>query len=121
MNFSFFNTDANTSNNKTNLFNTNSNTQNTQNNNDIISLINTSILINIHNHPLELCYIIERKNYGTGWNCNKCAKNFSYDTPSFYCTFCDFDLCHNCLGEYRLNEIKINDNISNNYKLIKQI
>ena len=123
MNFNFFNTDVNNNNNKTSLFNTNNNTQNTQNNNinDIISLINTSILVNIHNHPLELCYTIERKNYGTGWNCNKCTKTFSYDIPSFYCTFCDFDLCHNCLGEYRLNEIKINDNNSNNYKLIQQI
>ena len=123
MNFNFFNTDANNNNNKTSLFNTNNNTQNTQNNNinGIISLINTSILVNIHNHPLELCYTIERKNYGTGWNCNKCTKTFSYDIPSFYCTFCDFDLCHNCLGEYRLNEIKINDNNSNNYKLIQQI
>ena len=123
MNFNFFNTDVNNNNNKTSLFNTNNNTQNTQNNNinGIISLINTSILVNIHNHPLELCYTIERKNYGTGWNCNKCTKTFSYDIPSFYCTFCDFDLCHNCLGEYRLNEIKINDNNSNNYKLIQQI
>ena len=117
MNFSFSNTDANNYINKTNLFNTNNNIQN--NNNDIISLINTSIIVNIHDHPLELCYTIERKNYGTGWHCNKCSNNFSYDTPSFYCTFCDFDLCHNCLGEYQLNEIKINN--SNNYKLIQQI
>ena len=73
------------------LFNNN----NPNYNNDIYSFINCLILINAHNHPLKLCYPLERKNYGNGWTCNKCFCNFSYEYPSFYCTFCDFDLCKN--------------------------
>ena len=91
MKFDFLSTDNN-----------NKNNYNSQkNNSDILSLLNSSIQINVHNHPLRYCYAIERQNYGTGWTCNKCSKSYSYDTPSFYCTICDFDLCQKCLGEYR--------------------
>ena len=116
MDYCFFNNDDNKFNNRFKNLNKLEN----NNNDDIISLINPSIQINIHNHPLKLCYTIERKNFGTGWICNKCSLNFSYDTPSFYCTICDFDLCQKCLGEYRLNEIKIFDNDSNNFTAIQQ-
>jgi len=35
------------------------------------SLTDLSIQVNAHEHPLKLCYPIERKSYGTGWTCNK--------------------------------------------------
>jgi len=103
-----------------NLFNNNfSITNKTINNNGMISFIDSSILVNAHEHPLKLCYNIERKFYGTGWTCNKCSSSFTYDIPSYYCTFCDFDLCQNCVGEYKLNEIKIYDTNLNDFKLIQ--
>ena len=95
------------------------NNNNPNYNNDIYSFINCLILINAHNHPLKLCYPLERKNYGNGWTCNKCFGNFTYEYPSFYCTFCDFDLCKKCIGEYRLNEINIYENNFNNFSFIQ--
>ena len=90
-------------------------------NNNLISLINFSVLINAHEHPLQLCYPLGRKSFGTGWTCNKCSTCFSYDEPSFYCTFCDFDVCKKCLAEYRFNEINIYDTSSNIYKSEQRI
>ena len=90
-------------------------------NNNITSPINFSIQINAHKHPLQLCYPLGRKSFGTGWTCNKCSTSFSYDESSFYCTFCDFDVCQKCLGEYRFNEINIYDTTSNNYKCEQSI
>ena len=90
-------------------------------NNKLISLINFSVIINAHEHPLQLCYPLGRQKYGTGWTCNKCSTSFSYNEPSFYCTSCDYDVCLKCLGEYRVNEINIYDTTSNNYKYEKSI
>ena len=78
-------------------------------NNNLTSLINFSVIINVHEHPLQLCYPLARKNYGTGWTCDKCSTSFTYDEPSFYCTFCDLDICQKCIGEFRFNEINIYD------------
>ena len=90
-------------------------------NNKLLSLINFSIQINAHEHPLILCLPLGRKSYGTGWTCNKCSTSYSYDEPSFYCTFCDYDVCQKCLGEYRFSEINIYDTTSNNYKCEQRV
>ena len=90
-------------------------------NNKLTSLINFSVIINAHEHPLQLCYPLGRQKYGTGWTCNKCSTSFSYNEPSFYCTSCDYDVCLKCLGEYRVNEINIYDTTSNNYKCEQRI
>ena len=90
-------------------------------NNNLTSLINFSVIINVHEHPLQLCYPLARKNYGTGWTCDKCSTSFTYDEPSFYCTFCDLDICQKCIGEFRFNEINIYDTTSNNYKYEQRI
>ena len=78
-------------------------------NNDMISLVNIPILIKNHEHPLLFC-ITKR----TGeWLCNKCHSNFKCDIPSFYCTYCNYDLCQKCLGKKKLNQIKkYNENLS---------
>ena len=68
----------------------------------IISLINFPIMIEAHKHPLLFC-TTERSG---GWKCNKCSSGFNSDEPSFYCTYCDYDLCPNCLGNCKLNQIK---------------
>ena len=80
-----------------------------------LSYINQSIKIDYHEHPLIFCTTPERCKQGSSWTCNKCFLNYSYDTPSFYCTFCDFDLCQNCLSKYKLNQINLYEkNINSN-------
>ena len=76
-------------------------------NKNIISLINSPIQINIHAHPLIYCCTKNRA--GNGWTCNKCLISYSYESYTFYCTFCDFDLCENCLGMFQLNQILLYD------------
>ena len=74
----------------------------------ILSLISLSIYMNdIHEHPLLFCSPLDRKQYGNSWSCNKCKSTYNYKTSSFYCTFCDFDLCTKCLGFCQLNQISI--------------
>ena len=76
---------------------------------NLIEFINLSIIINHHPHPLLFCNTLDRSNYGTNWTCNICFTNFTYDQPSFYCTFCDFDVCKNCIGNLKINDIKFHD------------
>ena len=79
---------------------------------NITSFINFPILIDAHDHPLLLSFCERQTNNSTGWSCDKCKKNYNYDTPSFYCTYCDFDLCQKCLSDYKLNQIKIYRNLN---------
>ena len=82
---------------------------------EFLCLLNSSIKINEHNHPIIFVNTPERSFHGKDWTCNKCNINFSFNYPSFYCTFCDFDLCQNCLGKHKLNEIELYEyNINNN-------
>ena len=74
---------------------------------NISSLINSSILINEHSHPLINCWTKERANHGSSWRCNKCTSVFTYDIPSFYCTLCDYDLCKQCLEKFNIGEVLI--------------
>ena len=89
---------------------------------EILSLISPPILmINIHDHPLLYCFPINRNKYGSSWSCNICKSQNNYDVESFYCTFCDFDLCSKCLGEYQLEQIIFyNPKELNNFKNISQ-
>ena len=91
---------------------------------DLLSLISPPILMtNIHEHPLLYCFPINRNKFGTSWICNICKSKNNYDKSSFYCTFCDFDLCPECLGEYQLDQIKFynsNLNESNKFKNLNQ-
>ena len=88
-------------------------------NKNIISLINSPIQINIHEHPLIYCCTKNRA--GNGWTCNKCLISYSYESYTFYCTFCDFDLCENCLGMFQLNQILLYDYNNSNLKNILKI
>ena len=84
-------------------------------NNDMISLINFPILIKTHEHPLIFC---TTKRTGE-WICDKCHSSFKCDIPSFYCTYCDYDLCQKCLGMNRLNQIKKYHNNLSSFNNIK--
>lgn len=76
------------------------------------NLIN-GILIKFHPHPLIYCYQIERKNKGITWKCNLCFRDYNWEAPSFYCTYCDFDACRNCLGKFQLDDISISNPCNN--------
>ena len=80
----------------------------------MLSLINVSIKIDEHEHPLIFCFTPGRQKYGSIWTCNKCFYNYNYQISSFYCTFCDYDLCSNCLSNYKLNNINIYNNFKQN-------
>ena len=84
-------------------------------NNDIISLLNFPILIKTHEHPLILCSTKRAE----GWSCDVCSSSFKSYQPSFYCTFCDYDLCKNCLGNLRINEIKKYKVYLSNFRNVK--
>lgn len=74
-------------------------------------------MIDIHEHPLFYCYTTSRSNYSPSWGCNKCNNHYTFNVPTFYCTFCDFDLCENCVGNYNSNQILLYDyeaNVLNN-------
>ena len=85
----------------------NSNFSGAINNYDILKLINKPTNTE-HQHPLVFCFTPQRIIKGDFWTCNKCSLRHPYDIPSFYCTFCDYYLCQNCLGKYKLNQVKIN-------------
>lgn len=99
-NQSFMNMNLNLNNINNNVFN---------NKLSFLSLINSSILVQNHCHPLVYCLTIDRAKCGTNWSCNKCRTNYSYNVPSFYCIFCDFDLCEGCVLKHHLFEIIIFD------------
>ena len=84
-----------------------------KNENKLLLLINKPIIIGSHNHPLIFCFTPERAKFGQNWVCNKCSSNYNYENASFYCTFCDFDVCENCLASYKLNEVDIYNSNNN--------
>ena len=87
---------------------------NLNNMNNILSLINSPVLVPYHtDHPLINCKTIGRDLPKHNWRCNICSKDYSYDVPTFYCTNCDFDLCQKCflsLYAYQIVVYKYNDN-----------
>ena len=94
--------------------------QNAQNNinkrpnkNLLLSRIREAVIIDSHAHPLYCCFTVERAAYSEVWTCRNCGNNYSFDIPSFYCTYCDYDLCQDCLMKIPLGKIKMVDENSN--------
>ena len=71
--------------------------------------INSPIIVPDHEHPLIFCFVKERQANLKSWICNKCKLEIKNEQmiPSFYCTFCGYDLCQLCVGKYQLNELKV--------------
>ena len=76
---------------------------------NLIEFITLPIIIKNHPHPLIFCKTLDRSKFGTSWNCNNCFEKYTYDQPSFYCTFCDYDICRKCVENLKLNEIHFYD------------
>ena len=81
----------------------------------ISSLINSPILVVDHSHPLMYCFSITRANCGNSWRCNKCMSSYTYDIPSFYWAFCDYDFCKECLEKYTIGSVLVFNFNSNNF------
>ena len=79
------------------------------NQNSLLSLINSSVLVPEHSHPLIYCNTIDRGNIGTTWRCNLCGGVSDYTGPSFYCMFCEVDMCEKCLLKHKLSDIILYD------------
>ena len=93
-----------------NMNNMNMNNNNINNNKrSILSIINAPILVLDHNHPLIYSFTLDRAKFGSTWRCNKCTSIFPYNVPSFYCIFCDFDICEKCLLQYQLYNVILYD------------
>ena len=98
--------------------------------NKLLLIINKPIKIDIHNHPLIFCLTPERAKCGSSWICNKCLSSYNYENASFYCISCDFDVCENCLANYKLNEVNLynfnnnlinSPNLDNNFKWLTKL
>ena len=79
------------------------------NTNTLLRRIDSSIMIPDHPHPLYSCFTPQRQRNNQSWACRKCRCNYTYNTPSYYCTACDFDLCQKCLLNYPLYQIQMYD------------
>ena len=49
-----------------------------------------------HKHPLIYSITSRSAKKETTWICNECKKNYESNEWSFYCSFCDYDLCYDC-------------------------
>ena len=82
--------------------------------------INSPIIVPDHEHPLIFCFVKEREALSKSWICNKCKLEIKKEQmiPTFYCTFCGYDLCQLCVGKYQLNDLKVFDSSMDNFKNI---
>ena len=77
------------------------------NKNSLISIINNSIMVPKHPHPLYSCFTPERSQQSQFWTCNNCFCKYTFQVPSFYCTACNYDMCQKCLYEHPFYKIEI--------------
>ena len=82
--------------------------------NMFLSLINSSIIVINHPHPLFSCTTPERCQNTKYWTCVKCGCNYIYTVPSFYCTACNYYLCQKCVVAYQIYQIELYDYKTNN-------
>ena len=58
----------------------------------------------VSNHQHELIFADHsmKPGYGkSGWICDICRKSFQYNTPNFFCSLCNFDVCDVCYDRYK--------------------
>ena len=72
----------------------------------LLYLINTSIVVPDHNHPLYSCFTPEKQQFSNFWTCKKCQCKYVNNVPSFYCTACDYDLCQKCILALQVYQIQ---------------
>jgi hypothetical protein len=53
-----------------------------------------------HEHNLIYCRTSRSKERETKWTCDRCNKSYGNKIWSFFCTYCDYDLCLKCSKKY---------------------
>ena len=53
----------------------------------------------LHPHPLMYCITSRKYLEDISFICNICSKDF--ETWSFYCSYCDFDICIDCANNHK--------------------
>ncbi len=53
-----------------------------------------------HEHKMIYCRTSRSGDHLSRWKCNLCKESYSNKIWSFYCTYCDYDLCLNCAKKY---------------------
>ena len=81
----------------------------------LLNRINSSIMIETHDHPLYSCFTPNRANSSQCWTCNYCGYNYNFTVPSFYCTSCNYDLCQKCLIQFPLYKSHMYDYSKNEF------
>lgn len=61
----------------------------------------------LHEHNLIYCRTSRYYNNSSGWICNICRKEYSNIIWSFYCTYCDFDICLRCAKKFINSDLLI--------------
>ena len=62
-----------------------------------------------HEHKLIYCRTSRHKDKLTPWTCDICDTTHSDKIWSFYCTYCDYDLCLNCSKKYYSDDELVNN------------
>ena len=56
-----------------------------------------------HHHQLMYCLTSRGFEGLSTWYCNKCLKDYNNGEWSFYCSWCDYNLCYNCYLKFSPN------------------
>ena len=56
----------------------------------------TNVVSSCHHHQLMYCITSRCFEGLSAWYCNKCLKDYDNGEWSFYCSWCDYDLCYDC-------------------------
>ena len=60
----------------------------------------TSFKFPFHEHKLIYCRTSRQKDKLINWSCDKCDKVYTNNIWSFFCTYCDYDICLTCSKKY---------------------
>ena len=60
----------------------------------------TKVTCSCHQHQLMYCLTSRCFEGLSSWYCNKCLKDYNNGEWSFYCSWCDYDLCCNCYKRF---------------------
>ena len=64
-----------------------------------------NVLSPCHHHQLMYCITSRCFEGLSSWYCNKCLKDYNNGEWSFYCSWCDYDLCYNCFLKFGGNRL----------------
>ena len=83
---------------------------------DVSYIISPSIKILEHEHKLICCLTNDDL-----WECNQCQKKYNCQEEKFYCSLCDYKMCHACRKKKNYDRRKtIKNNFNKENKKLKE-